>query len=70
MVGEDISQILGVAVRHAHGSDSNWDFVVVFGTSKVEVPKAGRESVGANSAEDFLRLGPSGGRLSGRRLVL
>ena len=33
-------------------------------------PMADLEGVGAIGAEDFLRLGPSGGRSSGRRLVL
>ena len=44
-------------------------FCPFFLISKVEVPKAGQESVGTISAEDFLRLGTSGGRSSGRRLV-
>ena len=36
----------------------------------MEVPKSGGEVIGLVGSEDFLSLGPSGGRLSGRIIVL
>ena len=38
-VGEDISQILGAAVCHAHGYDANWDIVLVFEPPKWRFPR-------------------------------
>ena len=39
LVGEDISQILVVAVCHAHRYDVNWDLVLVFKPPKWRFPR-------------------------------